>query len=98
MKISKAIFWCLAAASAVTASAISDVARLEKRQLSTILSELESAIESAVDCDGCQVNASILSLLLLLSGLILSANSWKSWMEKSLWVASHILAICAPWI
>lgn len=54
MRISKAILGYLAAATAV--SAVDNAPTFEKRQLSTILSELESAVESAADCAGCQVN------------------------------------------
>ena len=54
MKISTVLFGLCAAASVVTA--VKENQDLEKRQLSSILSELEKAVESAADCAGCEVS------------------------------------------
>jgi hypothetical protein len=53
MKIFTALLGLLTVTSVVTA--ITDNQDLEKRQLGAILRELGQAIESAVDCAGCQV-------------------------------------------
>ena len=58
MKFSKAIlFGCFATATVATAIEQPSTSNIEKRQLSFILKELESAIESAADCAGCQVSS-----------------------------------------
>jgi hypothetical protein len=52
MKIFTLLLGLCAAASVI---AVEDNQNVEKRQLSSILSELEHDIESAVDCAGCDV-------------------------------------------
>jgi len=58
MKFGKAIlFGCFATATVATAIEHTSTSNVEKRQLSFLLKELESAIESAADCAGCQVSS-----------------------------------------